>query len=89
MNVNLDWVEEQTGDAGPTGCARWGHQWVCIDDEPRLVQGHPAGRHECVRCGEERFLWLASGWHECVRSVEEESLRLAPRGDVDTDPFPW
>ena len=61
MNTEtVDWVEMQTGERGPSACARAGHLWECVDDEPRLVQGRWAGWHECARCGQERFLWLAS-----------------------------
>ena len=60
MTMNIDWVEMQTGEAGPGVCERHGHAWVCMDDEPRLVQDKPAGWHECARCGAERFLWLAA-----------------------------
>lgn len=61
MNTEtVDWVEMQTGERGPSACARAGHLWECVDDEPRLVQGRPAGWHECERCGRAQFLWLAS-----------------------------
>lgn len=69
MNVNVDWVEEQTGEAGPSGCGRHGHLWVCIDDEPSLVQGRPAGWHVCERCGKEMFLWLAQDAEVPVEQV--------------------
>lgn len=63
MNVQttLDWVEAQTGIAGPSMCKRVGHVWECIDDAPRVVHGKEAGWHECTRCGAHRFLWLATG----------------------------
>ena len=60
MNTTIDWVEMQTGRAGPSMCDRIGHAWVALDDAPVPVQGLPACWHRCSGCGARRFLWMSA-----------------------------
>ena len=57
----LDWVERETGDAGPSPCARDGHDKVQVG-EARPVHGKPAAMFQCRRCGLRGFHWLDGVW---------------------------
>ena len=56
---NIDWVEQVTGERGPSWCDRHGHRKVRVS-AARDVNGHPAAYYECRVCGLRGFHWIGS-----------------------------
>ena len=52
-----DWVEEATGETGPSLCDRVGHDKKQVEGET-MVYGIPAGTFICGRCGRSFFHWV-------------------------------
>ena len=72
MNDTLDWVEQATGDAGPSLCSRIGHDKVQVG-EPRPVHGKSVAMFQCRRCGLKGFHWLDGVW-ESDEPAEEGAM---------------
>ena len=54
--MNLDWVEQATGQAGPSLCERLGHSWR--EAEVPHDDAHPELRMRvCRTCGKEAY-WM-------------------------------
>lgn len=55
--ATLDWVEQETGEAGGSICDRDGHHKVVVGGL-KEVHGHLAAHMECTVCGLKGFHWI-------------------------------